>query len=132
MMAAADEAGDASGSDGSPIMRTSIVFALGLLVALAPAGSSAPAPLQPRDRSANTEIVFYATNAERVRLALIYLRSTSMLDQLAGTTAVSRCLPNGTPAERRAWLLTRLAVQAGDSGSLVTVRVAAGRGEDGL
>src|SRR5262245_3798385 len=113
-------------------MRTSFALALGLLLTLAPAGPSAPAPLPPRDRSAGAEVVFDAGRAGRVRPARIYLRSTAVLDGLAATPAVARCLPQGSAAERRAWVLGRLTVQAGPSGHLVTVRVAAGRGEDGL
>src|SRR5262245_33251817 len=113
-------------------MRTSLALAFGLVLTLAPASPSAPAPLLPRDRSARAEIVFDAGSAERVRLALVYLRSSSVLDSLAATPAVARCLPQGSTVERRAWLLGRITLQPGASDHLITVRVAAGRGEDGL
>jgi hypothetical protein len=124
--------GDSLPQTTGPVMRTFFALAIGLLLTLAPAATSAPAPLQPRDRLAKAEIVFDARTAERVRLALVYLRSTSLLDSLAATPAVARCLPQGSPAERRAWLLGRITLQVGASDHLVTVRVAAGRGEDGL
>lgn len=110
-------------------MRFTFALVVGLLIALAPV-SAAPAPIPPRERATKAEVVFDAGSPERVRLALIYLRSTWMLDHLAGMPNVSPRIPEGTSADRRTWLLSRLTLSV--AGNLVTVKVATGHGEAGL
>src|SRR5262245_26287840 len=84
--------------------------ALGLLLAFTTLAHAAPAPFPPTERGRNGEVVFLAGSANRTKLALVYLRSPSLLRKLAQTEAVARCTPDLNAEQRADWLAQRLTV----------------------
>jgi hypothetical protein len=99
-------------------------LALGLTLTTLFAGSlvAAPAPFANPNQKGPGEVVLAAGNAERTRLALRYLRSTTFLDQLLATRTVGELACLKGVRDRRAWLAARLKVEA-KAGALVQVRV---------
>jgi hypothetical protein len=101
-----------------------------LFLSLATAAPAAPAPFPPAERGRISQAVFDAGTTERVKLALLYLRSDAFLDELMQTDAVNALPRVGGILDRRKWLVDNLVVEAKDT--FVTVRLRDGGREASL